>query len=152
MLSEAEKEMAAHFSILAWRTPGTEETDRLQSKGSQRVRHKCATHKHTHTHTVKLKMLGFCQCQISQNTLAQWTPKDVHTFVDFIIVCDATWLVWVGRALLHPFYGLLLPMMSAKQEDTEILHISTWNGPNILIHMETILHISNTADRGDIQK
>ena len=150
MLSEAEKEMAAHSSILAWRTPRTEETGRLQSMGLQRVRNNCATHKHTHT--VKLKMLAFCQWQISQNALAHWTQKDVRTYVDFIIVCDANSLVWVGRALLHPFYGLLLPVMNAKEEDTEILHISTWNGPNILIHMEPILHISNTADRGDIHK
>ena len=34
-----EKEMAAHSSILAWKTPWTEETGGLQSKGSQRVRH-----------------------------------------------------------------------------------------------------------------
>ena len=34
-----EKEMAAHSSILAWRTPWTEEPGRLQSMGSQRVGH-----------------------------------------------------------------------------------------------------------------
>ena len=31
--------MAAHFSVLAWRTPWAEEPDGLQSTGSQRVRH-----------------------------------------------------------------------------------------------------------------
>ena len=34
-----EEGMATHFSILAWRIPWTNETDSLQSKGSQRVRH-----------------------------------------------------------------------------------------------------------------
>ena len=34
-----EKEMATHFSILAWRIPWTEEPGRLQSMGSQRVGH-----------------------------------------------------------------------------------------------------------------
>ena len=34
-----EKEMATHSSILAWRIPWTEEPGRLQSSGSQRVRH-----------------------------------------------------------------------------------------------------------------
>ena len=34
-----EKEMAIHFSTLAWKIPWTEESDRLQSMGSQRVRH-----------------------------------------------------------------------------------------------------------------
>ena len=34
-----EKGMATHSSILAWRIPLTEELGRLQSMGSQRVRH-----------------------------------------------------------------------------------------------------------------
>ena len=34
-----EKEMATHSSILAWRILWTEEPGRLQSTGSQRVRH-----------------------------------------------------------------------------------------------------------------
>ena len=32
-----EKEMAAHYSILAWKIPWEEEPGRLQSMGSQRV-------------------------------------------------------------------------------------------------------------------
>ena len=38
-----EKEMAIHSSILAWKIPWTEEPDRLQSMGSQRVGHDWAT-------------------------------------------------------------------------------------------------------------
>ena len=34
-----EKEMAIHFSTIAWKTPWTEESGRLQSMGSQRVGH-----------------------------------------------------------------------------------------------------------------
>ena len=34
-----EKEMAIHSSTLAWKIPWTEETDRLQSMGFQRVGH-----------------------------------------------------------------------------------------------------------------
>ena len=34
-----EKEMATHYSILAWRIPGTEEPGEQQSMGLQRVRH-----------------------------------------------------------------------------------------------------------------
>ena len=34
-----EKAMATHSSILAWKIPWTEEPDRLQSMGSQRVGH-----------------------------------------------------------------------------------------------------------------
>ena len=38
-----EKEMAIHSSTLAWKMLWTEEPDRLQSMGSQRVRHDWAT-------------------------------------------------------------------------------------------------------------
>ena len=41
-----EKEMATHFSILAWKIPWTEETGRLQSMGSQRVGHDRGTSLH----------------------------------------------------------------------------------------------------------
>ena len=34
-----EEEMATHSSTLAWKMPWTEEPDRLQSMGSQRVAH-----------------------------------------------------------------------------------------------------------------
>ena len=34
-----EKEVAAHFSTLAWKIPWTEEPGRLQPMGSQRVGH-----------------------------------------------------------------------------------------------------------------
>ena len=34
-----EKEMTTHSSILAWKTPWTEEPDGVQLMGSQRVRH-----------------------------------------------------------------------------------------------------------------
>ena len=35
-----EKEMATHASIVAWKIPWMEEPGKLQSMGSQRVRHK----------------------------------------------------------------------------------------------------------------
>ena len=38
-----EKEMATYSSILVWEIPWTEEPDRLQATGLQRVRHDLAT-------------------------------------------------------------------------------------------------------------
>ena len=38
-----EEQRATHFSILAWRTPLTEEPGRLKSLGSQRVGHDLVT-------------------------------------------------------------------------------------------------------------
>ena len=51
-----EEEMATHSTILAWRSPWTEEPGGLQSTESKRVRHDLArvrAHTHTHTHTKK---------------------------------------------------------------------------------------------------
>ena len=42
-----EKEMVTHSSILEWRIPWTEESGRLQSMESRRVRHFWATNTHT---------------------------------------------------------------------------------------------------------
>ena len=42
-----EKGTATHSSILAWRIPWTDEPGRLQSMGSQRVRHNWATFTHS---------------------------------------------------------------------------------------------------------
>ena len=39
-----EKEMAIHSSIIAWKTPWTEEPGRLQSMGSKRVGHDMTEH------------------------------------------------------------------------------------------------------------
>ena len=46
-----EEGMATHFSILAWRIPGTEEPGELQSLRLQRVKHD-ATQQHTLQRTV----------------------------------------------------------------------------------------------------
>ena len=45
------KGMAAHFNLLAWRVPWTKEPGRLQSMGSQRVRHDRETNTNTKRHT-----------------------------------------------------------------------------------------------------
>ena len=75
-----EKEMATHSSILAWRIPWTEETDELQSMGSQRVRHdlvtkqqfmrntvhelkrRCHSSDHAETCQGDLKAVHLCDC------------------------------------------------------------------------------------------
>ena len=43
--------MATHSSVLAWKIPWTEEPGRLQSMGSQRVRHDWSDLEHIQTHT-----------------------------------------------------------------------------------------------------
>ena len=41
-----EQELATHSSVLAWRSPWTEEPGGLESMGSQRVGHDCVTSTH----------------------------------------------------------------------------------------------------------
>ena len=53
-----EEEMAAHSSMLAWKIPWTEESGRLQSVGSQRVRHDWACCSSIYPRLLSLKELS----------------------------------------------------------------------------------------------
>ena len=58
-----EKDMATHFSILAWEIPPTEEPGGLQSIGSQRVGHDLATkHLFIWLHWVLVDACGIFSC------------------------------------------------------------------------------------------
>ena len=50
--------MATRSSILVWRIPWTEEPDRLQSIGLQRVRHNGSILAYTHINFMVLPLLG----------------------------------------------------------------------------------------------
>ena len=52
-----EKEMASHISILAWKTPWTEEPGGLQSTGLQRVRHDWVTKHNTYIKCLEMTNL-----------------------------------------------------------------------------------------------
>ena len=53
-----EKEMATHYSILAWGIPWTKEPAGLQSMGSQRVRHDLATKQQQQKNYLIVKIWG----------------------------------------------------------------------------------------------
>ena len=67
-----EKEMATHSSILVWKIPWTEEPGRLQSMGSQRVRHDWATSLSLHSHFPPLKTL-IHNCVLEFGKCPKWT-------------------------------------------------------------------------------
>ena len=72
--------MANRSSILAWIIPRTEESDRLQSMGSQRVRHDRATNtrKHTHTHDyIKLYYESESR-SVMPNSRISWTIESME--------------------------------------------------------------------------
>ena len=58
-----EEELATHSSILAWKTPWTEEPNRLQGTGSQRIGHDWAQ-THTHTHSLIQAIIPHQQTKI----------------------------------------------------------------------------------------
>ena len=63
-----EKEMATQSNTLAWKIPRMEEHDRLQSIGSQRVRHDQAT-------SLSLSLSWIPQCSISHSLVAQTVKR-----------------------------------------------------------------------------
>ena len=72
-----EKEMAIHSSTLAWKIPGTEEPDRLQSMGLQRVGHDWVT-------SLSLSLGKHLVCK-----LENWGPEEwVQEFKSSVIVTE----------------------------------------------------------------
>ena len=71
-----QKGIATHFSILAWRIPWTEEPGRLQSMGSQRVRHDWVTNTFIPPHYAWLLFLSSSLCR---NVPSFERPPPDHT-------------------------------------------------------------------------
>ena len=86
-----EKEMATHFSILAWRIPWTEEPGRLQSTGSQTVGHDWAT---SLSHTIHGCII--CNCQ----TL-EMIQVSINSRMDFGIVIWYCAIMRMSKLKLH---------------------------------------------------
>ena len=84
--------MATHSSILAWRTPGTEEPDGLQSMGLQRVRHNWAD-KQTHW-------------QISELVGRIWKKKYSGNRLYYH-------LLWIGKCFILPYFFQLIKLFLA---------------------------------------
>ena len=55
-----EKEIATPSSVLAWEIPWTEEPDRLQSMGSQGVRHNLVTQQQQQDIEDQYSLIGYC--------------------------------------------------------------------------------------------
>ena len=63
-----EKEMATHFSILAWEIPQTEKAGGLQSMGSQKVGHSLETTQQQH-HKVHIREFQELNLEVAANKL-----------------------------------------------------------------------------------
>ena len=85
-----EKEMATHSSILAWRIPWTEEPGRLQSTGSQRVRHDWATSPSPSRSPMFLKTPLSIEISTS---FSKWLTPSGRVSGSFILqVCLTSWV------------------------------------------------------------
>ena len=97
-----EEEIATHSSIPAWKIPVTEETGRLQSMGSQRVRQDWA-HIHTHTHTfcemysIVLGPSELNEVLVAQSCPTLCDPRDC-SLTDFPVhgILQARILAWLA--------------------------------------------------------
>ena len=72
-----EKEMTTHSSILAWEIPWTEESGRLQSMWSQRVRYDLATEQQTNQTVNTHRMLK--RTSVAVGNACQLDPETVET-------------------------------------------------------------------------
>jgi len=90
-----EKEMAIHSSTIAWKIPWTEEPGRLQSMGSQRVRHDWATSRsrsftlhQSSISRVTIYSLDVLLSQVCLVLLSQfWTSQLFHFQFCFFLTC-----------------------------------------------------------------
>ena len=99
--------MATHFSILAWRTPWTEEPGGLQSMGGQKAGHSQGTNTFTFKHVVgHLKMgskaLGSAKISLTRTGGYFWSTSESSTMRE--VVCDTlcemfyTQINWIHRS------------------------------------------------------
>ena len=115
-----EKEMTMHSSTIAWKIPQTEEPGRLQSVGSQRVRHDWATN----THHVKWWIRLF---------FGLWRRDSHETslVVQWLRICLAmpkTWVLSLFRELrshiLQSNWACILQLLSTCSRTRESLHFN----------------------------
>ena len=109
-----EKEMATHSSILAWRTPRSEEPGGLQSLGSQRIGHDwMAKHTLTHTHStfitnslvtkqLKISVKSALNIRFCHKMLLLYTPVSKHCShgtVQFQIPRHLVWKITIPHCI-----------------------------------------------------
>ena len=128
-----EEEMATHSSILAWRIPWREKPGRLQSTGSQRVRHDWSylAHMHIHTHIreKEIKSNLWRAWTSTTSTFNRWECCKVLEQGKFCIFSELLYIIaqlcWVLRLHLSIFPHCLCSMQSARTT-TLVRNESDW--------------------------
>ena len=103
-----EKRMATHSGILSWRTPWTEEPDRLLSMGSQRVGYDWATNTFI---SLSPSLIGdYLQCKDEKSE-----PQKVKCFVE-VLNLNRFSCVWLCATLWTVAHQAPLSMGFSRQE------------------------------------
>ena len=117
-----EKDMATHSSILAWRIPWIEKSDRLQSMGSQRVRNNWVTNTHTHTHTHTHTYLLLISRRTIFTQVAVWLFLESDLFLLNGYYSESHEKRWKDTA-----WGLLIRLPDIKSKKlTSIFQMLVW--------------------------
>ena len=118
-----EEEMATHSSTLAWRVPWTEEPGRLQSMGSQRVTHDCATNFQLSFSTAGLPGNSYSPFKLLQVFLRREilnTPRKTAISLSPSHLCrdNICILIWLKEMGMPDHLTCLLRNLYAGQEAT----------------------------------
>ena len=126
-----EKEMATHSRILAWRIPCTEEPCRLQSMGSQRVKHNLVTKTNSNPltyspHDVWVQHRGqLPMCAIFSKEVYKRLPESCKSFLTVtFLLCSSSF------QNCHILWQLCLPLfLHFCEQLTRIPRISYFMNP-----------------------
>ena len=91
-----EKEVATHCSILAWRIPWTEEPGRLQSMGSQIVRHNWSDLARTHIRKYSKALAGSLPGVCWKNFSCFWKEKYKEEIASVSSLSICFWMLYLG--------------------------------------------------------
>ena len=105
-----EKEMATHSSILAWRIPWTEEPGRLQSTGSQRVRHNWAT-------------------SLSLSLSVSISGRETSTILQWLTHSPGTWTRCLQHICIKLWLFVYFPQSQTRLRDWAHTTSSLYTGP-----------------------
>ena len=89
--------MATHFSVLAWRTPGTREPGGLLSMGSHRVRHDWSDLAAAATRTLKMSSSWPNNSTLENSKKKMWNKKCLTKYVKVkvkVLVIQSCLILW----------------------------------------------------------
>ena len=107
-----EKEMATHSSTLVWKIPWAEELGRLQSMGSQRVRHDWVT-------SVYICIMKYYSVLINLVIYINISEGEGHYTTVKWATCRRTYTAWYHLYEKYKIFKLIIRNHGRKQQGTK---------------------------------